>query len=99
MRRFFKDDLGEDYERFNSLFKRKQAGLLRILSDPLSLWFDKKETQTVETREEIIEISLDKAYEWLEKQYGSADGWDWMKINSFRFQHSLGEISFLKFLN
>lgn len=95
----FKDDLGEDYERFKALFKRKRAGLLRILSDPLSLWFDKKETQTVETREEIIEISLEKAYKWLEKQYGSADRWDWMKINSFRFQHSLGEVPLLKFLN
>ncbi|NIO49896.1 MAG: hypothetical protein GTN73_10770 [Candidatus Aminicenantes bacterium] len=95
----FKDDLGEDYERFDSFFKRKQAGLLRIFADPLSPWFDKKETQTVETREEIIEISLDKAYKWLEKQYGSADRWDWMKINSFRFQHSLGEIPILKFLN
>jgi penicillin amidase len=95
----FKDELGEDYERFNSLFKRKQAGLLRILSDPLSVWFDKKETQTVETREEIIEISLEKAYKWLEKQYGSPEGWDWMKINSFRFQHSLGEVPLLRFLN
>jgi penicillin amidase len=95
----FKDDLGEDYERFNSNFKRKQAGLLRILSDPLSVWFDKKETQTVETREQIIEISLEKTYMWLEKQYGSADKWDWMKINSFRFQHALGEVPFFKFLN
>ncbi|NIM60066.1 MAG: hypothetical protein GTO16_14180, partial [Candidatus Aminicenantes bacterium] len=95
----FKDDLGEDYDRFNSLFKRKQAGLLRILSDPLSVWFDKKETQTVETREEIIKTSLEKAYTWLENQYGSADGWDWMKINSLRFQHSLGEVPLLRFLN
>jgi len=95
----FKDDLGEDYERFKSLFKRKRAGLLKILSDPLSVWFDKKETQTVETREEIIEISLEKAYKWLEERYGPADRWDWMKINSFRFQHSLGEVPLLKFLN
>jgi penicillin amidase len=95
----FKDDLGEDYERFKSLYKRKQAGLLRIISDPLSLWFDQKETKTVETREEIIQISLEKAYKWLEEQYGPRDRWDWMKINSFRFQHSLGEVPLLKFLN
>jgi penicillin amidase len=94
-----KDDLGENYKRFDSLFKYKQAGLLRVLSDPLSVWFDKKDTQTVETREEIIAISLEKAYKWLEAQYGSADRWDWMKINSFRFQHSLGEVPLLKFLN
>jgi penicillin amidase len=95
----FKDDLGQDYERFNSIFRRKQAGLLRILADPLSPWFDNKETQPVETREEIMEISLDKAYKWLQKHYGPADRWDWRKINSFRFQHSLGEAPFLKFLN
>jgi len=95
----FKDDLGENYEKFNSLFKRKQAGLLRILSDPLSPWFDKKETQVVEAREDIIKISLEQAYKWREKQYGPADGWDWMKINLFRLQHSLGEVPFLKFLN
>jgi len=95
----FKDDLGEDYERFNTLFKRKQAGLLRILSDPLSPWFDKKETQVIETREEIIKTSLERAHEWLEEQYGSPDRWDWMEINSFRFQHSLGEVPLLKFLD
>ncbi len=95
----FEDDLGEDYETFNSHFKRKRAGLLRILSDPLSPWFDKKETQTIETREEIVEICLEKAYKWLEDRYGPEDKWDWMKINSFRFQHSLGESPFLKFLN
>lgn len=95
----FKDDLGEDYEKFNSLFRRKQAGLLRILSDPLSPWFDKKETQTVETREEIIKISLERAYKWLKEQYGSPDKWDWMKINSLRFRHSLGDVPLLKFLN
>jgi len=95
----FKDDLGENFESFDNLFRRKQAGLLRILSDPLSPWFDKKETPTVEIREDIIKISLEKAYNWLEEQYGSADGWDWMRINSLRFQHSLGEASLLKFFN
>jgi len=95
----FKDDLGEDYGRFDTLFRRKQAGLLRILSDPLSPWFDKKETQVVEAREEIIKISLERAYKWLKKQYGSPNKWDWMKINSLRFRHPLGDVPLLKFLN
>ncbi len=53
----------------------------------------------MEIREEIIEISLEKAYRWLEKRYGPDEHWDWMKINSYRFHHALGKIPFLKFLN
>jgi penicillin amidase len=95
----FKDDLGEDFQSFNSLFRRKKAGLLRILSDPLSPWFDKKETPEAETREEIIKMSLERAYEWLEKNYGPSDNWDWMKINSFTFRHALGSVPLFKFFN
>ncbi len=95
----FEDDLGEDFQNFNSHFRRKEAGLLRILSDPLSPWFDKKKTQGVETREEIIKMSLERAYELLEKNYGPADNWDWMKINSFTFKHALGAVPVFKFFN
>jgi len=95
----FKDELGQDFESFNSLFKRKKAGLLRILSDPLSPWFDKKETPVVETREEIIKMSLERAFEKLETSYGPSANWDWMKINSFPFRHALGQVSLLRFFN
>jgi len=95
----FRDDLGEDFESFKALFKDREAGLYRIIGEPLSPWFDKKETQAVETREDIIKMSFDKAYDWLLKRYGSPDRWDWRRINPIRFQHSLGEVPLLKFLN
>ena len=95
----FKDDLGKDFQVFDSLFRRKKAGLLRILSNPISPWFDKNETQEIETREEIIKMSLQEACEWLEKNYGPADNWDWMKINSFTFRHALGGVPIFKFFN
>ncbi|NIM89652.1 MAG: hypothetical protein GTO17_01745 [Candidatus Aminicenantes bacterium] len=95
----FRDELGEDFKSYNALFKDRQAGLLRIIAEPLSPWFDKKETQRVETREDIVKMSLEKAYDWLQKRYGFPDKWDWRRINPIRFQHSLGEVPVLKFLN
>jgi penicillin amidase len=95
----FHDELGEDFKSYNTLFKDRQAGLFRIIAEPLSPWFDKKETQRVETRENIMKMSLEKAYDWLQKRYGSPERWDWGRINSIRFQHSLGEVPLLKFFN
>jgi penicillin amidase len=95
----FKDDLGDDFQSFDSLFRRKRAGLLRILSDPLSPWFDKKDTPEKETREEMIEVSLERAYEWLEKKYGPPEKWDWLRMNSLYFRHLLGGAPLLRFFN
>ncbi|MFB0566194.1 MAG: penicillin acylase family protein [Candidatus Aminicenantaceae bacterium] len=95
----FKDDIGEDFKTFDNIFGLRVAGLLRILSNPLSPWFDNKDTPNVETRDEIIRISLKRSYDWLKEQYGPVEKWDWTKINSIRFKHPLGEVPVLKFFN
>ncbi len=95
----FKDEIGESFEDFDPSFRRKNAGILRILSDPFSPWFDNTNTPGVENRKDIVKVSLEKAYEWLEKNYGSSDEWDWMKIHSIRYRHALGNVSFFGFLN
>ena len=95
----FKDELGEDFEKFDSLFRRKEAGLLRILSNPLSPWFDKKDTSPVETREDIVRISLERAFEWLGENYGDPENWDWKKMHSIHFRHALGGVPLFKFFN
>jgi len=46
----FQDELGEDFKKFDTYFRHKKAGLLRILDKPSSAWFDKKETKKIETR-------------------------------------------------
>lgn len=95
----FSDELGEDFLSFNFLFRRKQSGLLRIFSDPLSEWFDNKNTDIKETRDDIINITLERAYDWLGQHFGRSSGWDWEKIHSIQFQHILGQSPFLKFFN
>lgn len=95
----FKDELGKDFEGFDSLFRRKDSGLFRILSNPSSSWFDKMNTSDVETRSDIVKISLEKAYEWLSQSYGALENWDWMRMHALHFQHILGRVPLFTFLN
>ena len=95
----FKDEMGEDFGDFDPSFRRKKAGILRLLSDSHSSWYDNTETPQVEDREDIVKVSLDKAYSSLEKKYGPPDDWDWMTFHSIRFRHALGEPPLFRFLN
>lgn len=90
----FKGELGEDYEKFNDLFEQKGTGLLGILSDPASLWFDRKETPWVETREVIVIESLERTYAWFPNKYGHPERRDWMKMNFFLLVIPLGRFLF-----
>ncbi|MCK4429857.1 MAG: penicillin acylase family protein [Candidatus Aminicenantes bacterium] len=95
----FSDELGEDFKSFDLLFRRKQAGLLRILSDPFSSWFDKRDTTLIDAGEDIAKISIERAYEWLEQNYGFQDDWDWGKMHTLHFQHVLGQMPLFSFFN
>jgi len=95
----FKDELGEDFFFFDFLFRRKNAGLLRILSDPQSPWFDDTDTSSNERQKEIVINSLRRAFEQLQKQYGPAEEWDWGSIHSLRYTHLLGEAAVFRFFN
>ena len=95
----FEDELGEEFQDFRRLFNRKQSGLLRILDDPTSPWFDRQETRENENRDDIFTVSLDKAYRWLEKKCGPPDKWDWAKIHRLKFSHALGRVPVFFFFN
>jgi penicillin amidase len=95
----FLDELGEDFRSFDFFFRRKEAGLLRILSDSDSPWFDDKGTAKIENREEIMQGALLKAYNHLEWKRGSSDQWDWAKMNAVRYKHVLGRSPFFRFFN
>jgi penicillin amidase len=95
----FRDELGEDYQDFFRYFQNKKAGLLRILQDSSSPWFDNKKTAAIEAREDIIRTSLARSYASLEEKYGPPEKWDWMRMNSIKFEHALGQVPFLKFFN
>ncbi len=95
----FQDELGEDFRSFDFFFRRKTAGVLRILSDPDSLWFDNKSTPEIEKRMDVIKSALLRAYNRLDWLYGSSDNWDWSNMNAVRYQHPLGRVFFFRFFN
>lgn len=95
----FQDELGKMFDRYDSLYRRKQAGLLRILSDPFSSWFDRIGTDPIETREQIFQASLEKAYQELNRRFGSPDRWDWSRMHRITFRHLLGQSPVLRFFN
>ncbi len=95
----FEDELGDGLRDFWRLFKRKQAGLLRLLDDPDSSWFDRQETSERENRDDIFMVSLEKACAWLEKKYGPPDKWDWRRIHGLKLRHALGRVPIFFFFN
>jgi len=95
----FEDELGEEFEDFRRLFRRKQAGLFRLLSDPVSEWYDNTQTGGREDRDGIFCLSLKKAYEWLEKEQGSPEKWDWTRLHAITFSHALGQVPLFRFFN
>jgi len=98
-REVLSDELGEDYESFNQQNRRKQAGLLRLLSSPESSWWDDKNTPETETWENIIDRSMGIAYDMMTEEMGTQENWNWEDMHSLKFQHILGQVPIFKFFN
>lgn len=95
----FGDELGEDVRDFRRFFKRKEAGLFRLLADPDAVWYDNTKTSQRERRDDILSISLKKAFEWLEKKQGRPAKWDWSRLHAIYFFHALGRVNLFRFFN
>lgn len=95
----FEDELGEVSQDFRRLFRRKGAGLFRLLNAPDSAWYDNTKTDGREGRDDIFSVALKKAVEWLEKNQGSPEKWDWARLHAVRFDHALGRVIFFRFFN
>jgi penicillin amidase len=98
-REILADELGPQYQIYSQLFSRKQAGLIRILSDQGSPWFDGGKASPAEAKEKIFNSSLAQAYTWLEDKYGPPEKWDWMSLHSLTYPHALGQVPWMKFFN
>ncbi|MCP2605117.1 penicillin acylase family protein [Candidatus Aminicenantes bacterium AH-873-B07] len=95
----FKDELEIVFSRFREVTFERQAGILQIVNSPNSSWFDNVKTPEIETRNDIIELSLAQAYSWLKEKFGPPENWNWADMHAINFQHSLGQIPIFKFLN
>jgi penicillin amidase len=91
-RRTFADEMGE--ELFAVFYEwagaERPAGLYAIIDEPGAKWFDDIGTiDRKETRDDIFLLAGRDAMERLERDYGSADDWNWGAIHAVEFRHPL----------
>ncbi|HEK86733.1 MAG TPA: penicillin acylase family protein [Candidatus Aminicenantes bacterium] len=96
----FKDELQSDFEEASEYFRVKLAGLERILDQPDSPWFDNKDTEQKEDRNEIMRQALLEAVKYLSKEVSrNREKWNWASLHHLKYQHVLGQKWYLGFFN
>jgi penicillin amidase len=64
--------------------------LIELLPDANNHWFDDVNTPAVETRDEIVQRSLDDAVDWLSSEYGrNLNRWKWGRLHTIVFADTL----------
>ena len=59
-------------------------------------WIDNINTETVETMDEIIALSIQSAVDTLAARYGDYGGnWQWGKIHTLTLEHAMGGVKIL----
>lgn len=91
-RRTFFDEMGEAL--FNRFYEwagaERPAGLHAIIREASSRWFDDIGTiERRETRDDIYLLAAVDAVEWLQREYGDEDDWNWAEMHAVRFDHPL----------
>ncbi|NPA07046.1 MAG: penicillin acylase family protein [Chloroflexi bacterium] len=76
---------------------RWQEVLRRILPTPHHPWWDRRDTRTRETRDDILALALDRAMTELERTWGpDRASWAWGRAHSLTLREpSLGQMRFL----
>ena len=97
VRNTFADELGPQLFRYYSGSARNHVlALQAALSDPGNGWFDNVSTPRVESRDEVVWLSLREATEALANRFGDqvAD-WRWGGLHTTTFAHWLGGLPLL----
>ena len=91
-RRTFADEMSDvQYARFYRYAANERfAGLLPMIDDPTSPWFDDRSTPGVrETRDDIARLAAADAVASLRDRYGDPSRWRWDQMHAVKFVHVL----------
>jgi len=92
----FEDELGgERLEGFlgTHLFKRS---LRPLIEDETSTWWDRKGTAGKETQGQIVTLSFQQAWDFMEEHHGRRpERWTWGSMHSLTHRHALGAVPVL----
>jgi penicillin G amidase len=89
IRNTFSDELGpEAFRLFDSLATPPLLALTNAMHDSLSPWFDRIDTREVETRAEIVRMSLEEGLRFLKAERGDdIKAWTWGSFHQAEFAH------------
>ena len=97
----FADEMGKGYNQFvNTPFIEKVLPVQAVKE--YSIWWDNVATKgVIETKQEIVTSSFEKAFNFLENQLGGdVENWTWERVVSVEYKHPVGEVALLrKFFN
>jgi len=90
LRLIWTDELGQELaDEYIETWYISLNRWVNMLSDNTSPWFDKMNTETTETRDDLLKEAFTKSLESLEQKFGSQDihTWKWGIIHNIVFHH------------
>ena len=90
------DELGDSlYAEFGTSHLMKRTYLPLIKNDS-SVWWENVNTEQVESRSDILQESLNQAYNSLSSKLGdNTEKWYWSKVHKLEHPHALGKVDLL----
>ena len=83
----------------NTYLGRSNVVLLNLMQNPESPWFNRTDTDQIETRDDIMRLSLREAVDYLRGKLGpDMNQWQWGKLHQVTFVHPLGAVKPLNLL-
>ena len=86
----FADEMGDSFEDFMSTGGLMKKMIAVQLNKDESLWWDRIDTDDVETKKDIVSLAFKKSISALERQLGSdTSKWQWEKVAAVSHPHAL----------
>ncbi len=97
MKNIYLDEMGKDlFNQYVFLANVPYRNVFELLQNPYSNWFDDTQTNSIETRDDIIRKSLADAMDELEKTVSSdVKDWQWGQLHTVTFKHAFAGISWI----
>jgi penicillin amidase len=95
LKNIFVDEMGEElFNEYSFLTNMPYRTLVELFEKGYSSWFDDVSTEEVETKDDIIRLSLVDALEFLEDKFGKNLAlWQWGELHQVIFRHFFTDVN------
>ena len=85
----------EDFDAFFNTHLMKRS-VSKFYLNNRSVWWDNKETETIETRSDIVNEAFRLTVAELTEQLGDVADWRWDEVHTLEHPHPIGKVSLLR---